>query len=136
MNKPDVELKKVELVDVDQKPAKEESAVKKPTDYFKITEIAMDMTKNANPSVMDHLGVYRGPIFVALVAFFVLSMLGFNFIAQVVGMGLVVFAIVHKLIHMGQVKENLNGSIDSVVEMTKEKLKRKKKEESKKEVVK
>ena len=125
------ELKKMEQVKLEVKEevkVKEEAKAKSTTDYFKITEVAMDITKDANPSVLDHLGIYRGPVFTALVAYFGLHMVGWDFIAEVVGMGLIVICVVHKLLHMGTIKESLNDSIDSVVEGTKQKLKKRKEE--------
>lgn len=107
--------------------------VKQPRDYFKVVEVAVDATKNANPSIMDKLGIYRGPVFVAMASYFVLNMIGWSFVANVLSMGLIVCCIVHFLIHMGTVKETLNTSIDSVVETTKDKLKKKKKEVDAKE---
>lgn len=144
------ELKKMSPVVLEQaeksKPEMDEKQelAKVKTDYFKITEIVMDATKKANPSVMDHLGIYRGPVFVALVAYFFLHMVRWDLTADFVGMGLIVLCVVHKLLHMGQVKESLNAFIDNGVETAKDKMKRKKveakeepkKDETKKEEVK
>lgn len=107
---------------------------KKPRDYFKITDLAVNATKDVNPSMMDKLGVYRGPVFTAMVAYLGLNMLGYSFLAELFGMGLLALCILHKLLSLGKVKENLNTSIDSVVELTKEKLSKKKVVEVEKEL--
>jgi hypothetical protein len=103
---------------------KVESQEKKQTDYFKLAELAVEATKNANPSILDSLGIYRGPIFTALVSYFVLHLVGFDFIAELVGVGLVSVCIVHKIIHMGEIKEDLNVGISKAIISVKDTFKK------------